>query len=586
MSVDPTWFGPADSPIFGWLHVPEGRRVRGAIVCCTSVGTEATVAYRSLLLLAGQLEATGFAVLRFDYVGTGDSAGEGAAHERVGAWRASLSQAVRYVRRLGVSRVGLLGLRLGAVLAALEAATDRSLDAVALWDPCASGRTFVREQRALAALSLEGTESAGEVDTTVDPAREPGSLPLLGWVLGPRARSELEALSLDGLGTPAPHSLVLLRDDRPMPGALRPWKADPAVEWVTAVGQGELIDVLPNESQVPMQSLSAISSWFDQVMPRDLRPLHVRTRTEVSVPVAGSSVIRERAVRLGEVGLFAMVTEALGSLPSATVLLLNAGVIQHVGPARLWVTLARQLAARGLRVVRLDLSGLGDSPVRAGQTPHLAHPLEAMDDLELVLDGLGLDAEEVIVAGLCSGAYHAIEAGLRLPLRGVCIVNPILSFDPPEVMAGAQLAPERQAVAPFNGLIKRLRRFSRLAEWGEHRAPSALWWFLDKAGFQAHPAHGLEQLARRGVPVALLCGEVEARPFLRRARWSFDGLIRSGALHFDLLEADHNLFGAAARARAEGLILDRLTAMARQGADDGAPGNGERTLLLTRQHPA
>lgn len=583
MSADPTWFGPAERPLFGWLHVPEGRRVRAAIVCCPSFGTEATSSHRSLRLLASQLEAAGFAVLRFDYAGTGDSAGEGDDREGVSAWRASLAEAVGLVRRLGASRLGILGFRLGATLAALEAAADDSLVAVALWDPCVSGTRFLREQRALAALSIDRSEGAGGADA----GHEPEVLDLLGWVVGPRRRSELEALTLENLDPPAPPSLVLLRDDRPMPRALEPWRACPTVQWATALGQGQLIDVLPNESEVPTETLAAITSWFDRVLPRDRMPLRVHGRIQSLIPVAGLSVVRERAARLGEVGLFAVVTEKLERRPAATVLFLNAGVIQHTGPARLWVTLARQLASRGLRVVRLDLSGLGESHVRTGQTPHLVHPLEAMDDVGIALDGLGLDAPEVVVAGLCSGAYHAIEAGLRMPVRGVCAINPILSFDPPEVKAGAQLARERQAVAPFNGLIKRLRRFSGLAEWGEHRAPPALWWLLDRTGLQPHPAHSLEELARRGIPVALLCGEVEARPFLRRARWSFDALVRSGAVQFDLLaDSDHNLFGAAARARAQGLIVDRLVSLAQPKAHAGTMSSGDDVLLAASQQLA
>lgn len=566
MSAHPTWFGPADRPIFGWLHLPEGQSARAGVVCCTSVGSEATSAHRPMKLLADELEASGFAVLRFDYAGTGDSAGEGDDDGQVRAWRSSVTEAVGFLRHLGACDIGLVGLRLGATLAALEAAADGSVTALALWDPCVNGKAFLREQQALTALSIGPGRSSGKTDQRA----EPGPVELLGWVLGPGERSELEGLSLDGLEPPTSRCLVLFRDDRPLPLALRSWDGAAGVEWAAALGQGELTDVLPHEAKVPTQSLAIIASWFDRVMPPDRRPLLFNSRTHVPIPPEGSMVVHETAVQLGELGLFAVVTEAPGRRPAATVMFLNAGVIPHVGPARLWVTLARRLAARGIRVVRLDLSGLGDSPVRAGQAPHRAYPPEAIDDVEMVLDALGIRAEDVVVAGSCSGAYHAIEAGLRLAVRGVCCINPILSFDPPESKAGAKLARDRQAVAPFNGLIKRLRRFSRLAEWGEFRCPPALWWALDRIGLQAHPAHALEALARRGVPVALLCGEVEARPFLRRATWSFDTLVRSGAVEFDLLvDSDHNLFGAAARARAEILILDRLTALAER-----APGGG------------
>jgi alpha-beta hydrolase superfamily lysophospholipase len=556
MSVEPIWFGSSEHPLFGWLHVPEDRRARGAIVCCPSLGTEAVSSYRALRHLASVLETAGFLTLRFDYVGTGDSAGEGGEDEGVEGWRQSIRQALQLVRRMAPVPVGLIGLRLGATLAAAEAADDGSIEAVALWDPCGNGRAFLREQRALKAMSIGGATGGGASGT--------GSVELLGWVAGPAKRRELEELNLEGVELPlARRCLVLVREDRPVGPLLSRWRAEPSVDWKPARGQSELIEVLPNDSKVPWATLETLTRWFDQVMPAPRASVTVRAQPETVIRAPGSVAVRERALRLGKVGLFAIATEPLVSNGRATVVFLNAGIIHHIGPARLWVTLARRLAGQGLNVVRLDLSGLGDSPVRDGQTPHLVHPLEAMDDIRIALDAMGLAADRVVVAGLCSGAYHAIEAGLRIPLRGVCAVNPILAFDPPEVKAGGPIADDRHAVAQFNGWIKRLRRFSALAYWGEYRAPRVMWWLLDRTGVQPHPARGFEELARRRIPVALICGEVEARPFLRRAWWSFQALIRSGDLVFDLLEdIDHTLFGASARARATELMIERLGKLA------------------------
>jgi hypothetical protein len=45
-----------------------------------------------------------------------------------------------------------------------------------------------------------------------------------------------------------------------------------------------------------------------------------------------------------------------------TALLLNAGMLHRVGPNRLHVKLARELAKAGILVLRFDFSGIGDSP--------------------------------------------------------------------------------------------------------------------------------------------------------------------------------------------------------------------------------
>ena len=54
------------------------------------------------------------------------------------------------------------------------------------------------------------------------------------------------------------------------------------------------------------------------------------------------------------------------------VLLLNAGLIHHVGPNRLYVRLARVLASMGFSTVRFDFSGIGDSCIRVDNMPVIA----------------------------------------------------------------------------------------------------------------------------------------------------------------------------------------------------------------------
>ena len=74
----------------------------------------------------------------------------------------------------------------------------------------------------------------------------------------------------------------------------------------------------------------------------------------------------ERVVEFGDgVQLSGVVTEPSGPARSTGVLLLGAGLLHRVGPARLHVELARALAAAGLPVLRFDYSGIGESEVRA-----------------------------------------------------------------------------------------------------------------------------------------------------------------------------------------------------------------------------
>ena len=66
MTVHATWFGPAEAPLLGFLHMPEGAQARGGVVLCPPLGKEQVVSYRGMALAAQQLCAAGLVVLRFD----------------------------------------------------------------------------------------------------------------------------------------------------------------------------------------------------------------------------------------------------------------------------------------------------------------------------------------------------------------------------------------------------------------------------------------------------------------------------------------------------------------------------------------
>ena len=74
--AEPYWFGPARAPLLGRLHRPLGGRARGGVLICPPVGIELAHSHYVLRCLARELTACGFAVLRFDYAGTGQSAGD------------------------------------------------------------------------------------------------------------------------------------------------------------------------------------------------------------------------------------------------------------------------------------------------------------------------------------------------------------------------------------------------------------------------------------------------------------------------------------------------------------------------------
>jgi pimeloyl-ACP methyl ester carboxylesterase len=97
-------------------------------------------------VLATQLERAGYAAMRFDYSGTGDSLGEGSA-ATVDDWIDDVGIAAERLRSTsGATRLAVIGLRLGATVAMLASARgDLRLRHLVLWDPVIDGAAYLRE---------------------------------------------------------------------------------------------------------------------------------------------------------------------------------------------------------------------------------------------------------------------------------------------------------------------------------------------------------------------------------------------------------------------------------------------------------
>src|SRR5690349_23606894 len=83
----PIYFGDPGSRLFGWIHRPTPQVRSIAVLLCNPLGDDVVRAHRSVRHLAENLCAAGFSVLRFDFHGTGDSAGTERDPGRLDAWR-------------------------------------------------------------------------------------------------------------------------------------------------------------------------------------------------------------------------------------------------------------------------------------------------------------------------------------------------------------------------------------------------------------------------------------------------------------------------------------------------------------------
>lgn len=200
-------FGDPAAPLTGYYHPPQLRaRHLPAVLMCNPFGEEALRAFRLFRLLAERLSAAGVPVLRFDYFGTGDSAGDCEA-VRFAGMVSDIHEAHDELLTLSAAPRALwLGLRLGGS-AALTAATERT-DAPAgliLWEPVVHGKDYIASLLALRDKALKGT--IGE--------REAGALPLgevLGFAVPQALERELAALDLTGIEDRPARRIMIVPD--------------------------------------------------------------------------------------------------------------------------------------------------------------------------------------------------------------------------------------------------------------------------------------------------------------------------------------------------------------------------------------
>jgi pimeloyl-ACP methyl ester carboxylesterase len=565
----PLWFGAADRSLFAMATLPDDGRVSGAVVLCQPLGIEAECARRTFATLGTALANAGLLAIRFDYDGTGDSVGSDEDNGRVQSWLGAVRQAVDLARRSGASRVAVVGMRLGATFAA-TAANDVDggmggdlLDALVLWDPYVSGRAFLRAQRGLHLVLFNQSDSGdGRVETSG--LVGDGSVEAPGMVFSAETVAAMNSMDLGSVDGPlAKHILVLAREIQSQGArAIEHFVTERSAERWVAHGQEQLVDVRPDLARVPMSDVEAITAWLADVLAGERMEVSLPRRDEAMVGVGDSGPIVERTVSLGPRGLFGIMTEPweAGSSELAagpTVIFLNTGISDHTGPVRLWVDFSRRWAQQGLRSVRVDLGGLGFSPARLGRPFDVATPPEALDDIIDVAAAVSPnDPANVVLVGLCSGGYHAIEGGLALGARGVCAINPILNWKPAEIHAEQAIDERRQAAPVRKRWVRALPAHDKLGPLVE-RMPDPVWWVLNRVAIEHSPARAMRQLVDLGVRTFVVSGEFERWEMWRGERRAYREIERMNGFHQVVVPTiDHVLHQRDARELVSEIVTD------------------------------
>jgi alpha-beta hydrolase superfamily lysophospholipase len=452
MTIDtqPIYFKSGRETLFGWLHLPppNSRTGRG-IVICKPFGYEAICAHGSIRAFADACAAGGATVLRFDYTGTGDSSGGDSCADEMSQWCDDIRAAIQALRQSGhVDRVGLLGVRFGALLAGLVAAGDSCVEDLIAVAPIVNGKRYLRELRAFQATSSSAIhwKSSEALDGERSQTDDAGGIEVTGFGLSQASVESLAKFDLPRLSSRAiPHVLILDRNDLPV---AQPWaellrSLGTDVRYEALPGLVEMI-ATPHAAQVPQEMVAAIGNFLARTN-QDYRHFANGGPPAASAPTASMQLTAEDGSQLLERALyvdaghtlFAITTELEHPAASGSnsrrhgVVMLNGGATSHIGPNRMYVELARRWAANGYVVLRLDLAGLGDSATRPGQNGNEVYPPGALDDVSAAINFLRTEfgVEHVSLAGLCAGAYHALRSAISgLHVNTVLLVNPLTFY--------------------------------------------------------------------------------------------------------------------------------------------------------------
>ena len=129
--------------LYGMFHGPL-TAARSAVLLCTADGEERAWSHRTYVHLARLLAEHGHAVLRFEYMGHGDSSGayeDATVETRVAD---TLAAAAVLRQRSGHPAPMLLGERLGAAIALEAASQDPGIDTLMLWEPVLDVDAYLR----------------------------------------------------------------------------------------------------------------------------------------------------------------------------------------------------------------------------------------------------------------------------------------------------------------------------------------------------------------------------------------------------------------------------------------------------------
>ena len=199
MSETPFYFETGDYSLFAVLHEPELTSVSKVFVFCHPFAEEKLWTHRVYVNMARELCQRGYAVLRFDYMGNGDSDGV-FEDSTVKTNIADINAAIEYVKTKydSLDEINLLGLRLGATYACHVALQRKDISQLILWDPILDGSRYMQEilrSNLTTQMAVYGKVTKNR-ETLINEMREGKTVNFDGYDLGETMFNEGSALNI------------------------------------------------------------------------------------------------------------------------------------------------------------------------------------------------------------------------------------------------------------------------------------------------------------------------------------------------------------------------------------------------------
>jgi len=266
--------GPAGR-LFGLYYppAPSGNAKRGVVVV-PAFAEEMNQSRRMVALQARALAGAGIGALVVDVYGTGDSAGD-FRDARWQMWQGDIGAAIAWLETRGHGPIGLLGIRLGGLLAMeIAAANPGRVDRAVLWQPIARGERMLTQFLRLRVAAAMGGSATQETTNALRDAFAGGqAVEIAGYEIAPELAAALDSADITGLGTAAGISVawleVVAEDGRPLSPASRKvvdgW-SEAGVPVTSAIIPGDAFWSIQETTIVP-ELLDVTTELFDSVGP-------------------------------------------------------------------------------------------------------------------------------------------------------------------------------------------------------------------------------------------------------------------------------------------------------------------------------